>query len=207
MGDVQGPETGEQHFLTAGATRDQEQLDLRKSEHLESQLLPQQLAYVAARASKVIDKVTYKQLQEHFHLPLAEVAKKFGMCTTAFKKLCRRHGIMSWPHRALRSIEKKIASIRAEANFTNKQDWKEEQVFKLQTKRASILAGIGLPSGWEDAVDESSSNSRSLLPDTSLRCIGCAQIQHVSGVRNMQLNAHTLCKKHMRDGVLTLDST
>jgi len=69
---------------------------------------------------------------------------------------------MTWPHRALRSIEKEIASMRAEANFTNKQDWKEEQVFKLQTKRASILAGIGLPSGWEDAVDESSSNSRSL---------------------------------------------
>ena len=29
--------------------------------------------------------------------PLTEVAKKFGMCTTAFKKLCRKQGIMQWP--------------------------------------------------------------------------------------------------------------
>jgi len=38
-------------------------------------------------------------LREHFHLPLHTVALKFGMCTTAFKKMCRRMGIAKWPHR------------------------------------------------------------------------------------------------------------
>lgn len=44
-------------------------------------------------------QVTGKMLREHFHLPLHTVAKKFGMCTTAFKKLCRRFEIPKWPHR------------------------------------------------------------------------------------------------------------
>lgn len=115
----QGEAMGDKHFFSAEATRDQEQLDMRKSEHQESmdQVIPQHLSYAAVRPNKVTDKA----LREHFHLPLAEVAKKFGMCTTAFKKLCRRQGIMNWPHRALRSIEKKIASLRAEAKFTNNQ--------------------------------------------------------------------------------------
>jgi len=47
-------------------------------------------------------------------MPLNEVAKKYGMCTTALKKLCRKYGVMQWPHRKLRSLEKKIASLRAE---------------------------------------------------------------------------------------------
>lgn len=55
-----------------------------------------------------------KELREHFNMPLNEVAKKFGMCTTALKKLCRKYGVMQWPHRKLRSLEKKIASLRAE---------------------------------------------------------------------------------------------
>lgn len=43
--------------------------------------------------------VTGQMLREHFHLPLHTVAQKFGMCTTAFKKMCRRLGIAKWPHR------------------------------------------------------------------------------------------------------------
>ena len=31
--------------------------------------------------------VTEQELRENFHLPLHTVAKKFGMCTTAFKKM------------------------------------------------------------------------------------------------------------------------
>ena len=55
-----------------------------------------------------------KELRDHFNMPLNEVARKFGMCTTALKKLCRKYGVMQWPHRKLRSLEKKIASLRAE---------------------------------------------------------------------------------------------
>lgn len=44
-------------------------------------------------------QITGKMLRDNFHLPLHTVAKKFGMCTTAFKKLCRRFEIPKWPHR------------------------------------------------------------------------------------------------------------
>ena len=38
-------------------------------------------------------EITEKMLRDHFHLPLHTVAKKFGMCTTALQKLCRRFEI------------------------------------------------------------------------------------------------------------------
>ena len=50
-----------------------------------------------------LSAVTGQTLREHFHLPLHTVAQKFGMCTTAFKKMCRRLGIAKWPHRQVGS--------------------------------------------------------------------------------------------------------
>jgi hypothetical protein len=146
--------------FSAEATHDQEQMEMRKSEHDETgdHIMPYHLSHSAVRPTRTTDKA----LRENFHLPLAEVARKFGMCTTAFKKLCRKQGIMHWPHRALRSVEKKIASLRAEAKFTNDQGYIDEQVCKLEQKRESILSGIGLNAGWEEEVDEDNSNTRSL---------------------------------------------
>mmetsp|Transcript_21786 Transcript_21786/g.49332 ORF Transcript_21786/g.49332 Transcript_21786/m.49332 type:complete len:651 (-) Transcript_21786:138-2090(-) len=63
--------------------------------------------------------LTLRELRENFHLPLRTVAKKFGMCTTAFKKLCRRYSIAKWPHRQLRGIDKKIAALKAEMNYSS----------------------------------------------------------------------------------------
>ena len=94
--------------------------------------------------ANVLCRLSEKVLRDHFHLPLSEVAKKFGMCTTAFKKLCRKQGVMQWPHRTLRSLEKKIASLQAEQKFTNDHNSIEEQVRKLQMKREAILSGSGL---------------------------------------------------------------
>ena len=56
-----------------------------------------------AVAGRRIAAVTGQTLREHFHLPLHTVAQKFGMCTTAFKKMCRRLGIAKWPHRQVGS--------------------------------------------------------------------------------------------------------
>ena len=101
-------------------------------------------------------------LREHFHLPLSEVAKKFGMCTTAFKKLCRKQGVMQWPHRTLRSLEKKIASLRAEQKFTNDHNQIDEQVRKLQMKREAILSGTGLANlDGDDLITSPSDDSSS----------------------------------------------
>lgn len=160
LGDSYPRQGSDDHglFFSAESTRDQQQLELRKSEHEETGDMPLHLSFSAAGRP---NRVTDKALRENFHLPLSEVAKKFNMCTTAFKKLCRKQGIMHWPHRALRSIEKKIASLRAEAKFTNDQYSIDEQIGRLRHKRDTILSGIGLPTGGDDEVEESTSGTGS----------------------------------------------
>lgn len=118
-------------------------------------------------------------LSEYFHLPLSDVAKKFGICVTAFKKLCRKQGVMQWPHRTLRSIEKKMAALRAEQKFTKDDVAIEEQIAKLQARRESILsgrtsglgdeegAGVMLPSVSDDSSN-STTQSQASSPRTSL---------------------------------------
>lgn len=54
---------------------------------------------VEAGGGRRLAPVTGQTLRDHFHLPLHTVAQRFGMCTTAFKKMCRRLGIAKWPHR------------------------------------------------------------------------------------------------------------
>lgn len=94
--------------------------------------------------------VTQKELREHFHLPLHTVAKKLGMCTTAFKKLCRRFGIAKWPHRQLRGIDKKIAALKAELNYsTVDKESARRNLVALEEEKARLsrvaLGGGGSP--------------------------------------------------------------
>jgi len=83
-----------------------------------------------------------KELREHFNMPLNEVAKKYGMCTTALKKLCRKYGVMQWPHRKLRSLEKKIASLKAEQRYTTDgQGHLDDEIRKLEQHREALVNG------------------------------------------------------------------
>ena len=112
--------------------------------------------------------VTRKELREHFHLPLHTVAKKFGMCTTAFKKLCRRFGIAKWPHRQLRGIDKKIAALKAELNYsTVDKESARRNLLKLQDEKAKLLhgaewTGLGVDLDGEvrcDSLEQASSRA------------------------------------------------
>lgn len=87
--------------------------------------------------------VTGQTLREHFHLPLHTVAQKFGMCTTAFKKMCRRLGIMKWPHRQLRGIDKKIAALKAELNYATTGDRQQyvSGIMCLEDEKSKLARG------------------------------------------------------------------
>ena len=67
--------------------------------HKAAEGAPEVVEHLEATGGRRIAPVTGQTLREHFHLPLHTVAQKFGMCTTAFKKMCRRLGIAKWPHR------------------------------------------------------------------------------------------------------------
>jgi hypothetical protein len=62
---------------------------------------------------------TMDDLRKYFHLPIIEVAKQLGVCTTLLKKACRRNQIQRWPYRQIRSITKSIHSLEtAQRNET-----------------------------------------------------------------------------------------
>lgn len=51
------------------------------------------------------------ELRKYFHLPIVEVARQLGICTTLLKKICRKNKINRWPYRQIRSITKSIQSL------------------------------------------------------------------------------------------------
>lgn len=65
--------------------------------------------------------ISFVELQAHFDQPLAQVARKFDVCTTFFKKICRHYGIKRWPFRKLKSLEKKIQGLQTKANSSKPQ--------------------------------------------------------------------------------------
>jgi len=119
--------------------------------------------------------VTQKELRNHFHLPLHTVAKKFGMCTTAFKKLCRRFGIAKWPHRQLRGIDKKIAALKAELNYsTVDKESACRNLLKLEDEKAKLSqgaewTGLGLHLEGESRCDTQNVENGAELESSSRR--------------------------------------
>jgi len=94
---------------------------------------------VAASAKGITEQV----LREHYHLALHVVANKFGMCATAFKKLCRRFGIAKWPHRKLRGIDRKIAAFKAEIKYARHGDTTYHRgLAKLEQEKALLCANV-----------------------------------------------------------------
>lgn len=55
--------------------------------------------------------VGLETLQQHFHRPLKDVAKQFGVCVTVFKRHCRSVGIKRWPARKVQMIQAKKAKL------------------------------------------------------------------------------------------------
>jgi len=42
--------------------------------------------------------VTWQALTAHFHMPLCEAARSFGIGMTSLKKVCRGLGLQRWPY-------------------------------------------------------------------------------------------------------------
>jgi hypothetical protein len=56
-------------------------------------------------------QISMDDLRRYFHLPIVEVARQLGICTTLLKKVCRRMRIQRWPYRQIRSITKSVQSL------------------------------------------------------------------------------------------------
>ena len=53
----------------------------------------------------------YEELAMYFDMAADQAADRLGLCMSAIKKICRRHGIIRWPHRKLLSASKSLALI------------------------------------------------------------------------------------------------
>ena len=53
----------------------------------------------------------YEELAMYFDMAADQAADKLGLCMSAIKKICRRHGIIRWPHRKLLSANKALSLI------------------------------------------------------------------------------------------------
>ncbi|VFQ97748.1 unnamed protein product [Cuscuta campestris] len=55
-------------------------------------------------------KLKVKDFAGYLHLPIEEAARRMNICPTVMKKICRRDGLVRWPYRKIRSIQRKIAA-------------------------------------------------------------------------------------------------
>ena len=86
--------------------------------------------------------VTVEELSQHLHLPEKAVAKELGLCLTSLKKLCRQHGIMRWPYRKLKSLDKQI--LLAGQGASEDAEACRARVADLHQQKLSLVFTYGL---------------------------------------------------------------
>lgn len=70
------------------------------------------------------------ELQQYYHLPLREAARRLGSCEAVIKRVCRRKQIQRWPYR---QVSSKLIKIQHLCKYmAHVKD--EEQVARIQLK-------------------------------------------------------------------------
>lgn len=86
-------------------------------------------------ASSAARAITIDELRKYFHLPIADVAKQLGTCTTALKKICRKLNIVKWPYRQILSLTKSIQSLE----IASKSEHLDEKVRRQYQDQITLL--------------------------------------------------------------------
>ena len=60
----------------------------------------------------VSTNITAADVRPLFHKPLADAARHFGICTTLFKKVCRRLHIKKWPYRQINCLANRVSTLQ-----------------------------------------------------------------------------------------------
>ncbi|KAH7683727.1 RWP-RK domain-containing protein [Dioscorea alata] len=84
-------------------------------------------------------KLQLSDLAQYFHLPMTEASKQLKLCSTAIKKICRKYGIIRWPYRKIKSIDKMISNLLNKTRPGDAQNL--DEIEKLRERRAQICAG------------------------------------------------------------------
>lgn len=92
-----------------------------------------------------VKDITLNELRPHFNKPMAVVAKELGVCITLMKKICRRNGLVRWPHRRIRSLVNRITSLQVIAAATATDAEKKRFESQIAVLREELSAVIQNP--------------------------------------------------------------
>jgi len=107
----------------------------------------------AARLSKEV-------LEAHYHLPMAEVAKKFEVCMTYFKKVCRQNGVKRWPYRQVVSFGKRQGAPAATRGIGDIHFDTARPNLKLQPSISDASEDSDDTTSWRSGGSDGSSQSQ-----------------------------------------------
>ncbi|KAK6251106.1 hypothetical protein QUC31_008701 [Theobroma cacao] len=87
--------------------------------------------------------LTLKDIEKYFHLPIEEAARRLDLSVTVLKKICRKYGVLRWPHRKIQSMEKQIVfwTGKLNSNDPEERDRAAKIILKLQRGIAKIREG------------------------------------------------------------------
>ncbi|CAI5743641.1 unnamed protein product [Peronospora destructor] len=88
-----------------------------------------------------VKDLTLNELRPHFNKPMAVVAKELGVCITLMKKICRRNGLVRWPHRRIRSLVNRITSLQVLASNAASAERKrfQGQIAGLREELSAVI--------------------------------------------------------------------
>ena len=108
-----------------------------------------------SQKSSISRNIKIDDLRSYFHLPIVEVAKQLGICTTLLKRVCRTNKIKKWPYRQIRSIAKSIQSLEmASMNGLLEEVEREkshEQITFLKRSLEALIDDPSIPSTFHRA--------------------------------------------------------
>lgn len=114
-----------------------------QSQQSPTTLLRQLLPPIVTRPLPLNAKeLTMHELRPHFNKPMAVVAKELGVCITLMKKICRRNGLVRWPHRRIRSLVNRITSLQVIASTAAPGVEKKRvlsQIFALREELSAVI--------------------------------------------------------------------
>jgi len=108
--------------------------------------------------------ISYEDLQKHFDQPLADVARKFDVCTTFFKKVCRHYGIKRWPFRKLKSLEKKINALQTKPQPEKSQSQNTLLGLHQKVQQIRSCAELDSPSNASDGTHDTPTSEKRFTP-------------------------------------------
>ncbi|KAL6180371.1 hypothetical protein ACLB2K_047035 [Fragaria x ananassa] len=97
--------------------------------------------YSLAEQRERAAKMKLDDLRAYFHLTIEEASEQLRFCPTVVKRICRKFGVSRWPARKIKSIEKRISSLRPLLNSCSESTRAHvaAEIERLETEVARLV--------------------------------------------------------------------